>query len=165
MAADLDQQTAGGQILVVKPVAAQHRPRQAGKAALHGFLPGGGKAQVQPPVGQADGAAVVAPGNDHHLGGACAVDGAHRLDQRAVGILDGIPVDVQHHFDRRILPQILLGRGAAAVVTLGVAGGIVQRFVVQRVDARRVQHLGHAGTHGAHVQRGVAGTGGSTAVV
>ena len=26
-----------------------------------------------------------------------AVDGAHRLDQRAVGILDGIPVDVQHH--------------------------------------------------------------------
>ena len=45
MPADLDQQTAGGQVLIIEPVAEQHRAGKAGVFCFHAALPRGGKAQ------------------------------------------------------------------------------------------------------------------------
>ena len=101
--ADLYEQAAGGQILIVEPVAEQDRAGEAGVQALHGGFPGGGKTEVEPVVGQADRGAVVAPADDHHLRRLPPVDGAHRGHAGAVLSLDGIPVDIQHDLDAGIL--------------------------------------------------------------
>ena len=103
MPADLYEQAAGGQILIVEPVAEQDRAGEAGVQALHGGFPGGGKTEVEPVVGQADRGAVVAPADDHHLRCLPPVDGAHRGHAGAVLGLDGIPVDIQHDLDAGIL--------------------------------------------------------------
>ena len=103
MPADLNEQTAGGQILIVEPIAEQDRAGEAGVQALHGGFPGSGKAEVEPIVGQADRGAVVAPADDHHLRCLPPVDGAHRGHAGAVLSLDGIPVDIQHDLDAGIL--------------------------------------------------------------
>ena len=103
MPADLNEQTAGGQILIVEPVAEQDRAGEPGERPLHGVFPGGGKAEVEPVVGQADRGAVVAPADDHHLRRLPPVDGAHRGHAGAVLGLNGIPVDIQHDLDAGIL--------------------------------------------------------------
>ena len=65
--ADLNEQAAGGQILIVEPVAEQHRPGKTGVHSFHAALPRSGKAQVLPPARQLNGGAVVAPADDHDL--------------------------------------------------------------------------------------------------
>ena len=103
MPADLYEQAAGGQILIVEPIAEQDRAGEAGVQALHGGFPGSGKAEIEPVVGQADRGAVVAPADDHHLRCLPPVDGAHRGHAGAVLGLNGIPVDIQHDLDAGIL--------------------------------------------------------------
>ena len=77
----------------------------------------------------------------------------HGLDPRAVAVLDGIAVDIQHDLYRRVALQIRLHARAAALIAVGVAGRIIERFVVQRADARRVEHLRHFLSGGTHIQR------------
>ena len=103
MPADLYEQAAGGQILIVEPIAEQDRAGEPGERPLHGVFPGGGKAEVEPVVGQADRGAVVAPADDHHLRRLPPVDGAHRGHAGTVLGLNGIPVDIQHDLDAGIL--------------------------------------------------------------
>ena len=117
MAAYFDQQRTGADILIIEPVPAQDRPGQAGVQHFHAFLPLGGKAEVQPPVGQLDGAAVIAPGNDHDLCSRLAV-------QRCQGAHTGIAAF------HRVAPRCL----GAAGVTFGVAAGIMQGGIVQGGD-------------------------------
>ena len=59
MASYLDEQTAGGEVLILKAVAEQHRPGEPGVHPLHAPLPCGGETEVLPPAGQPDAAAVV----------------------------------------------------------------------------------------------------------
>ena len=122
MGADLDQQRAGGQVLVIFAVAEKDRPGQGGVAAFDGVLHPGGEAEVFAPVGHIH-RAVVAAGNDHQLGGLAAVDLGHRLDQGGVP-LHRVPVDVQHHLDAGVLFQIVLDSDGAALVG-AVVGGVV----------------------------------------
>ena len=159
VAADLDEQAAGGQVLIVKPVAEQHRAGEAGVHALHGPLPRRRNPQVLPPVRQLNGGAVVAPADDHHLGGLPPVYGAHRGHPGAVLGLDGVPVHIQHHLDAGVLRQILLHHGPAVGIAAGVAGVVVQSLVVQGVDARRVEGVGHHPAHRAHVDAAVGAAG------
>ena len=103
MAADLNEQGTGQQVLIIVPVTEQHRPGEAGKQPFHGGLPGGGEPQVEPVVGDADGGAVVAPADDHDLRGLPPVHGAHRGHAGAALGLNGVPVDIQNDLDAGIL--------------------------------------------------------------
>ena len=69
VAADLNEQAAGGQVLIVKPVAEQHRAGEPRVKRFHRRLPPGRKAEVLPPVGQLDAPAIVTPADDHDLRG------------------------------------------------------------------------------------------------
>ena len=66
-------------------------------------------------------------------------DLGHGLDARAVLLLDGVAVDVQHHPDARIFFQILPHGGVAGRVAARIAGVVVQSLVVHGADAGRVQ--------------------------
>ncbi len=103
VAADLDEEAAGGEVLIIKAVAEQHRAGEAGERTFHGPLPRGGEAEVLAVVRQTDAAAVVAPADDHDLRGLLAVDGADRGHPGAVLRLDGVAVDVQHDLDAGVL--------------------------------------------------------------
>ena len=120
MPADLDQQAAGGQILIIEPVAEQHRASKSGVFCLHAALPRSGKTKVLPPCGQLHAGAVVTPADDHHLRRLPPVYGAYRGAAGAVFPLDGVPVDVQHHLDAGVLRQILLHHRTAVGVAAGV---------------------------------------------
>jgi len=133
VAAYFDQQRTGADILIIEPVPAQDRPGQAGVQHFHAFLPLGGKAEVQPPVGQLDGAAVIAPGNDHDLCSRLAVQrcqGAHT----GIAAFHRVAVYIQHHFDAGVFFQVAPRCLGAAGVTFGVAGGIMQGGIVQGGD-------------------------------
>ncbi len=89
-------------ILIVKAVAEQYGPGEAGNVPFHRPLPCGGEAEVLAVVGQ-DAAAVVTPADDHHLSRLLAVHGAHRGHPGAVLGLDGVAVDIEHHLDAGVL--------------------------------------------------------------
>ena len=59
VASYLDEQTAGGEVLIIKAVAEQHRPGETGVHSLHAPLPCGGETEVLPPARQPDAAAVI----------------------------------------------------------------------------------------------------------
>ena len=149
MAAHLDQQAAGREVLVVVSVIEEHRTRQAGVHLFHFGLPARGKAEVLAEIRQV--AAVVRAADDHHLCRRLPVDISHGLDACAVLALDGVAVDVQHDFDARILLKVRAHGRVALFVAAVVARVIVQRRVVQRRDARGVQLSRDALAHGHHV--------------
>ena len=66
---------------------------------------------------------------------------------------------IQHHLDAGVLRQILLHHGPAVGIAAGVAGVVVQSLVVQGVDARRVEGVGHHPAHRAHVDAAVGAAG------
>src|SRR5699024_8796531 len=114
---------------------------------------------VLPPVGQGDGVPIVAPADQHDLGGFAPADLHHRGHAGAVLLFDGVPVDVQHHLDAGVLGQVLLDHRPAVGIAAGVAGVVVQRLVVEGVDAGGVEGVGHDGPHRAHIGGPVGGAG------
>lgn len=167
MASYLDEQTAGGEVLIIKAVAEQYRPGEPGVHPLHAPLPCGGETEVLPPAGQPDAAAVVTPADDHDLRGLLPrpAPGPDRGHPGTALRLNGVPVDIQHDFDAGVLFQILLHHGPAVGVAASIAGVVVQGLVMQGVEACRIEGIGHHPAHRTHIDAAIGAAGPVTRAV
>ena len=157
MGAHLHQHRAGGQLLVVPGGAHGHGPGQGGIEVVHALLEPAGQGQVLHPAG------VLAPlagaQHQHDLGGVHPVDAGDRLVDGAVLPHQGVPVDVQHDFDGRVLRQVVLHRLGGAVVGPAVPGVVVEGGVVHHAQAQLGEHPLHLVPHPHHVVVLVQGAG------
>ena len=64
-------------------------------------------------------------------------------------------MDVQHNLYRRVALQIRLHARAAALIAVGVAGRVIERFVVQLSDGAHIQRRAFAAGRVAGVKHGV----------
>ena len=94
MAADLDEEAAGRQVLIIKAVAQQDGTGKTRVHSLHCRFPRGGKTEILPPVRELDRRAIITATDDHHLRGLTAVDSADRCHPGATFRLDGVAVDI-----------------------------------------------------------------------
>ena len=91
-------------------------------------------------------AALVRADDEHQLRAARAVHLRRKGHGHPRRVVRRVAVEVEHHLDGRILLQIALDGLPHPLIRAVIAGIIVERRVVERLDAVRVQQLGDART-------------------
>ena len=143
--------------MIVPGIPQKQRPHQRGIVRQRLLLHRHRQPQILHPVGMAQSTAVAAHDEGELRRRSLSLDLRHHLHLTAVGRLDGVPVDIQHEADGRILLQIPVDPRQRAVIGPGVLRIVIQGPVMEHGDPRLSKYLCHGVPHANHIVPGVRG--------